>query len=105
MSEAAQRELALDLHESQHAERLTVARKAMEALYRRRFSTYWYADCGAYVTADDARRWLRDHPEYDTPNRNWMGAIFTRKDWKAVGDHISTTPGSHSNRLRKWVLR
>jgi hypothetical protein len=66
-----------------------------------------YGEEVAYVCADDVRRWLRDHPQYDTPgNRNWLAAVWRSKEWKRLaGTHESCTAGSHGNDLARWGLR
>ena len=59
-----------------------------------------------YVSADDARILLEmgialgiERPR----NNNFLGSLFSGKDWEFTGYRIkSTTPGSHANELKCW---
>ena len=99
--ELAQLALVLTQLEAHHPDRLAVTRAAMVRLYRERLMRHGLEIAG--VSADDARRWLRDHPEYDRGNHNWLGALFRAPGWVRVGRITSTTPGSHGNELRRWA--
>ena len=64
------------------------------------------AKSGLPVSGDDVRRVLAErHPEALEGNLNYLGAVWERSKWVAVGRIKSKTAGSHSNDLRTWVLR
>lgn len=69
----------------------------------------------AYVTADDARALMRTYPHrFALPGgatTNTLGALFSGRDWepldvdeqgRSIAMHVSTTDGSHGNRLVRW---
>lgn len=88
--------------EAEHHDVLTWLRVQLVKTYRFRLADN---PLGAYVTADDARQHLPRCP-YTVPTcKNFLGALFKGAGWKAVGflDHRSETPGSHGNRLMRWV--
>jgi len=78
-------------------------RAEMARLYERR-RTAWGAE--AFVTADDARAYFESlsPPPPEALSRNFLGAVFKKKGWRAVGFSHSQTKGSHGNLIRKWQL-
>lgn len=57
----------------------------------------------AFVTADDARKIIDADERFKGVNKNFLGALFKASGWRAVGFHKSETPGSHANRLMRWI--
>jgi hypothetical protein len=62
----------------------------------------------AFVTADDARKYLEDAiaaGKFERPNGslNFLGSLFKAPGWETTGGFVkSRTRGSHANRLLKW---
>ena len=102
--ESAQLDLVMESHRERRAWALGVIREEMRRLYRGR-SLGWMGEPG-FVCGDDVRRLLRRRPELDVGRtHNWLGAVWLRSEWRDVGEHISTVPGGHLNRVRRWALR
>lgn len=93
----------LDYLATEYGDVLGWLRRALVKVYR--FNLEAYGPESAPVTADDARRLLPRCP-YPVPEcKNFLGSLFKDGNWRAVGfmDHKSQTPGSHGNRLMRWV--
>lgn len=58
-----------------------------------------------YVTADDARKVFESWEPPEDLSRNFLGATFKTKDWAPCGLYLSSTEGSHANRLLRWKLK
>ena len=100
-TEQAQLDLVMSGHRERRAWALGVIREEMRRLYRERADVRERFVCG-----DDVRRLLRRRPELDVGRtHNWLGAVWLRSEWRDVGEHISTVPGGHLNRVRRWALR
>lgn len=59
----------------------------------------------ARVTPDDARQAFE---EMDPPagiSRNFLAFVFRSPEWEVVGQHVSTTGGSHGNKLNAYAWR
>lgn len=82
-------------------------------VYEHRVISWYPAE--AYVTADDARSLMRAYPHrFALPagaTTNTLGALFSGRDWapldrdesgRSIALHVSTTEGSHGNRLIRW---
>lgn len=100
--ESRKRDAVLERHESGHADALRVLRFYLRAIYEYRLRDVGYD--AAFVTAMDAREYLRSHPSMDTPaNRNWLGALFRERGWQRTGQSMSSeTEGSHGTELPCW---
>ena len=105
MSEAAQREIVFDAHETRHQGRLRVLRDAMALLYWSRLVELGFDR--AYVSGNDVRRWLLRNPEYDTGgSANWRAAVLASKEWVWTGQMVeSTAPGGHRTKLQAYRLQ
>jgi len=83
-------------------------RAALVRVYELRVAK-WGVVQAAYVTADDAQRLARTRPELALPagaSPNLFGTVFRTREWVLIDrDHVSTTSGSHSNRLGRWRWR
>ena len=95
-------------HRERRAWALGVIREEMRGLYRERLEQWsgLLRDPPPFVCGDDVRRLLRRRPELDVGRtHNWLGAVWLRSEWRDVGEHVSTVPGGHLNRVRRWALR
>lgn len=82
-------------------------RNALASIYQVRVTKYGEGDPRCYVTADDARRLMEQHPRvWDLPagaSPNLLGSLFRSAEWKAIDrEHVSSTTGSHGNILTRW---
>ncbi len=104
-SEPAKAADILDRMASERREWLRKIRAALAYLYLLR-EAKWGVVQAAYVTADDAQRLARTRPELALPagaSPNLFGAVFRTRAWVLIDrDHVSTTNGSHANRLGRW---
>lgn len=92
---AAERGKALSA--SANYRHLQLAREAADRAYRK---------LGRPISSDDIRAEAPELFEYTSDRkRNWMGAVWGRSKWIPVGRVKSTTPGSHANDLRTWILK
>lgn len=102
LSEADVAAGVLEYLDGEYPDVLAWLRRRLVGIYRFRVAADGRDN--AYVTADDGRRILPRCP-YPVPEcKNFCGAIFKAKGWRAVGFHKSETPGSHGNRLMRWVF-
>ena len=101
-TESAQLDLVMEGHRERRAWALYVIREEMRELYWERVRMAG----PPFVCGDDVRRLLRRRPDLDVgPSHNWLAAVWVRSEWRDVGEHISTVPGGHLNRVRRWALR
>ena len=92
------RDRILESLESTHGSVLNALRTELKVIYENRVITY--GEDVAFVTADDARRILRG---WEVKAGNWMGSLFRDGKWEFAGEyHLSTTPGSHGNTIKRW---
>lgn len=90
---------------------LQTLRRHLGALYYRRL---WQirdegkderGETEAFVTADDAREYMADHPELRLSSNSALGALFQTSAWESLSEHrdyASKTEGSHANALYRW---
>lgn len=93
-------EILADLGERRR-EVLDWLRRRLVVIYR--FRVEDIGEANAWVTADDARKIIDADHRFDAVNKNFLGALFKVKGWRAVGFHKSETEGSHANRLMRWI--
>ena len=96
--EARARDMAKSRAESANWRNVQLAREAAERAY---------AKLGRPISSDDIRNEAPELFEYTAgpKKRNWMGAVWN-EDWAPVEGFVrSRTPNSHSNLLRRWVLK
>ncbi len=59
-----------------------------------------------YVTSDDLREWVSQHPEIGEPSHyNVYGAVFHRSEFEPGEFVVSKQVQGHSNRIRLWRLK
>jgi len=103
LSETEKAARVLDYLGDEYGDVLGWLRRRLVLIYRFRREVYGAEN--AWVTADDARAILPRCP-FERPScNNFLGSLFKGGNWRAVGvmDHRSETPGSHGNRLMRWV--
>jgi hypothetical protein len=104
--ERAKAESVLDRMARERRAWLERMRAALAGLYEHRVTTWGALRHPAFVTADDARRLMRDMPDLALPegaSPNTMGALFRTREWECIDrGHVSTTIGSHGNLLARW---
>lgn len=102
--EEAAREAVMTRFETWHARRLRVCREAMVEVFHRKQNEY---GAHASVSGNDLRRWLEQHPEWDTDGgHNWRAAVFAGKQWEWTGELVaSTATGGHATPLKCYRVR
>jgi hypothetical protein len=91
----ALKEQALQQHDGNYWDVLAACRKEMERIAK---------GSGREVSADDARFFLDQHPEYDTGERlDWLGSLFRDGNWQATGWIQSKHPANHARMMRSWT--
>ena len=105
-SELAKRDAVLSAHEDNYRGVLVELRHLLRLRYK--WLKHQFGDA-AFVTADDAREFLRFNPVFagrTFASMNWLGQLFRDGEREKTGDRItSKTPGSHGNDLLCWRLR
>lgn len=93
----ALRDEALATHEERRAELLAGCRSHLARLGTTRA-----------VSADDARDYLLQQPDAEkimARRKDWMGALFKKSEWVAVGWTQSRYKENHARVIRTWRIK
>ena len=85
---------------------LELLRDELRKVYLRRKNDWPVSWGDPYVTADDARTLMERDPALRPPphrSNNALGSLFLGKNWRRIGDHVSTQSGAHRNRIGRWA--
>lgn len=102
--EEVAREAVMQRYETWHEKRLRICREAMVEVLGRKQNEY---GAQASVSANDLRRWLEQHPQWDAEGgHNWRAAVFASKEWEWTGEMVeSTAKGGHRCRVQCYRLK
>lgn len=98
------KEEALDDAQSNHGRDLKLCREYLRELYAERKRDYPIGADVAYVSADDARRFIKKNPHLRIVPGPWLGALFKEDGWRATGKRIPSVVASNNGRRRAWPL-
>lgn len=102
---ARRKDAALDDAESGHGRDLRILRAELRAIYREREREQGRA---AYVSADDARLFIKRQPHLRIVPGPWLGALFKEEGWRATGHRIPSVVASNNGRRQdcyRWEGR
>lgn len=91
------KEAALDDAEAGHGRDLRLCRNYLRETYRDRTQDF-PPGVGAYVTADDARFFIKRNPHLRIIPGPWLGALFKEEGWRATGKRIPSVIASNNGR-------
>lgn len=89
------KEAALDDAESGHGRELKILRNHLRGLYLERRGL---GGSHAYVSADDARRFIKLNPSCRIVPGPWLGALFKEEGWRGTGLRIPSVVASNNGR-------
>lgn len=92
------KEAALDDAQSNHGRDLLLCRNYLREIYAERKRDYPTGADVAYVSADDARRFIKKNPHLRIVPGPWLGALFKEEGWRVTGLRIPSVVATNNGR-------